>query len=265
MGHAVPWFTSPERYHDTTKAVIHKLQAQNVHYLETSFHIGILEIIGVHGEEIIDAIKSAVPKDFTLRLFMGMVRNSYQGVGRKIIDDFPNWSALDGVDLHGPEDLPLEEWTERAWTEARQAGKETKAHAGEFGSVENIRAVLDRLPITRLQHGNAVARDESLVDLVRERDITLDMCPVSNWKLRATSDWASHPLPRLVKAGVRCTVSTDDPLVIGNTVTDEYLAMAQFLGMSREEILQVARNGWMAATVPEELRKRSLEALQHSG
>lgn len=250
LAHAVPWFTSAERYHQAAKAVFARQLEQNVRYVETSFHLGVLEITGMPGEEVVAAIKEAAPPGLTVRVFMGMLRPHYQGVARKIIDDMPNWKNLDGVDLHGHEDLPLEEWTVRAWAEMRQAGKETKAHAGEFGDPENVREALDRLAVKRIQHGIGAAADDALVDRLVAEEVTLDVCPVSNYKLRAVEDWSAHPIARMLRRGVRCTVSTDDPLVIGNTLSDEYYALSLFLGLSVAELKQVARNGFRCATMP---------------
>ena len=264
LAHAVPWFTSSERYHKAAQAVFARLEEQNVRYVETSFHIGIPELTGIPGPEIVQAIKEAAPARMEVRVFMGMLRSSYQGAGKKIIDDMPTWPSLDGVDLHGHETIPLEEWTARAWSEARAAGKVAKAHAGEFGSVERVREVLEQLPITRLQHGNAVALDEDLQRIVKERGIVLDMCPVSNYKLRATKDWDSHPLPDLLRKGIVCTVSTDDPMVLGNWLTDEYLAMARFLGMSEKEIKEVAGHGLRSALLPSAQKEALLREWEQS-
>ena len=261
LAHAVPWFTSAERYHEAARHVFARHMEQNVRYVETSFHLGVLEITGMPGEEVIQAIKEAAPPGLTVRVFMGMLRPHYQGVARKIIDDMPNWKSLDGVDLHGHEDLPLEEWTARAWAEVRQAGKETKAHAGEFCGAENVRVVLDQLQVKRIQHGIGAADDPELVERLIGEGITLDICPVSNFKLRAVDNWTNHPLPDLLRRGVRCTVSTDDPLVIGNALNDEYAALSLFLGLSPEEMKQVARNGFLVATLDEAVRQACLKAI----
>jgi len=74
-------------------------------------------------------------------------------------------------------------------------------------------------------------------------------------------DIASHPIRRLMQAGVSCTVSTDDPLCFGNTLTEEYAALASEAGFTRAELAQVARNGWAVADVPREERRRWLDEI----
>jgi len=80
--------------------------------------------------------------------------------------------------------------------------------------------------------------------------VTFDTCPISNLKLQVVPSLAAHPLRQLMQAGVRCTISTDDPLVFANRVSDEYLALANKSGFTRAELAQLARNGWAVADVP---------------
>ncbi len=261
FGVALEWYTSAERYHEAARAIFEDLRAENVRYLETSFHIGIIEMFGIPGEEIIQAIKEAAPEGFEVRVFMGMLRDNYHGEMRKVIDDMPNWQQLDGVDIHGTEEKPLEEWNARAWAEARQAGKTTKAHAGEFTSADSVREVLDFLDVDRVEHGIRAADDPALVErLVRER-IPLDTCPISNYKLRAVESMERHPIRPLFDAGVLCTISRDDPVVFGNTVCREYAVLADSLGFSRSELAAVARTGFEIALLPEEDKRRHIEEI----
>ena len=78
------------------------------------------------------------------------------------------------------------------------------------------------LGVTRIQHGVRAVEDPAVVRLAAERGVTFDVCPLSNVGLRVVPSLRDHPLPRLLAAGVRCTVSTDDPLCFANTLTEEY-------------------------------------------
>jgi adenosine deaminase len=90
--------------------------------------------------------------------------------------------------------------------------------------------------------------------LAAERGVTFDVCPLSNVKLGVVPSLAEHPLRAFMQAGVRCTISTDDPLVFANTLNGEYAALATEAGFSRSELAQLARNGWEVADVPEAIR-----------
>ncbi len=258
LGHALPWFVSAERYHEAAKAVFAKHVAQNVRYVETSFHLPVSGFIGVPVCEIIAAIRSAAPAGLEVRIFAGMLRTDYAGPMRTVIDDLENWDDLAGVDLHGHESTPTEAWTAPVWARLRAAGKITKCHAGEFDGAARVREAIEQLGVTRVQHGVRAIEDPAVVALAAERGVTFDVCPISNVKLGVFPSLAAHSLRGLVAAGVNCTVSTDDPLVFGNTLNDEYRALAGEAGFSRGELARLASAGWRVASVSPEARDAAL-------
>ena len=258
LGHALPWFTSAERYHEAARVTFAKHVADHVRYVETSFHLPVAGFIGVPGKEIIAAIRAAVPAGLEVRIFAGMLRTDYAGPMQAVIDDLANWDELAGVDLHGFEPVPTEAWTAPTWARLRAAGKITKCHAGEFDGAQRVREAIEQLGVRRVQHGIRAIEDAAVVALARETGTTFDVCPISNVKLQVVPSMAAHPLRRLMQAGVRCTVSTDDPLVFDNRVSDEYLALANEAGFTRGELAQLARNGWEVADVPAATRQKWL-------
>lgn len=249
LAHALPWFVSAERYHEAAQATFAKHVAQNVPYVETSFHLPVTGFIGVPGKEILAAIRSAVPIGLEVRVFAGMTRTDYQGALAEVIDDLENWDDLAGVDLHGFEQTPTQAWTAPVWQRLRAAGKITKCHAGEFDGPARVREAIEHLGATRVQHGIRAVEDPAVVALAAESGVIFDVCPISNVKLQVAPSMAAHPLRDLIAAGVRCTVSTDDPLVFANTLTDEYLALGTEGGLSRSDLAAIAKNGWHAADV----------------
>lgn len=257
------FYVSAQRYHDAARIVLARCYEQNVRYVETSFHLPVLAAIGVPGPEIISAIKSAAPAGMEVRVFSGMCHNDHAGPVREWIDAATGWDGLSGLDLHGPEDLPLEPWTAEVWARARAAGKVNKAHAGEFMPAGYVARMLDELKVTRIQHGNGAAEDPALVERLVREDITLDMCPISNLKLRARGlqTLATHPIRRFLDAGVRVTVSSDDPFVFGNRLAEDYHALHRDVGLSKAELLKLVRNGWEVALVSETERAKRLAQL----
>lgn len=258
LDHALEWFTSAERYHEAAKAIFAGHVAQNVRYVETSFHLPVTHFIGVPGPEIIAAVRAAVPAGLEVRVFAGMLRTDYAGPLQPVIDDLPNWPDLAGVDLHGHETMPTEPWTARAWARVRATGKIIKSHAGEFDGAGRVREAIEVLGVRRVEHGVRAIEDPAVVALAVDRGVTFDVCPLSNIKLGVFTDYAAHPLRRLMQAGVRCTVSTDDPLVFNNTVNDEYVNLAVEAGFSKAELAKLAANGFLAADLPPEIKQRHL-------
>jgi len=250
LEHALPWYTSAERYHEAARVIFAGHVRENVRYVETSFHLAVSQFINVPGREILDAIRSAAPPGLEVRVFAGLLRDAYAGPLREVIDTLEDWEHLAGVDLHGFERMPTEPWSARVWERIRRAGKVTKCHAGEFDGPGRVREAIVTLGVTRVQHGVRAVEDPQVVRLAAERGVTFDVCPISNVRLRVVPDMASHPLRSLMRAGINCTVSTDDPLCFANTVCGEYEALAAEAGFTRAELAQVARNGWAVADVP---------------
>jgi adenosine deaminase len=261
LDNAAQWYTSAERYHVAAKRLFSRMAALNVRYIETSFHLPMVGFIGVPGPEIIDAILSAAPAGVIVRVFAGMLRNSYADGLRPVIDELHAWKQLAGIDLHGFEQMPTESWTRPVWERVRAAGKVTKCHAGEFDGAARVREAIEQLGVRRVQHGVRAIEDPAVVRLAVEAGAVFDVCPISNVRLKVVPSMREHPLARLMKAGVRCTVSTDDPLCFANTVSDEYHALATEAGLSRSELLQIARTGWEVALIDEHTRQQALQEL----
>jgi adenosine deaminase len=239
-------FKTPEAFNECAKGVFTKCAAQNVRYVECSFHVGVLNQPGMHGPEVIDAILEAAPDGMEVRVFVGMRHNSYDLETKPIIDDCVHWPNLTGVDLHGPEDLPLEAWTADIWRRAAEQGKYLKAHAGEFMPASFVGRCVEELGAQRIQHGVRSIEDPAVVALLMSRGVGLDVCPISNLKLQVEGvpTMASHPIRQLFDAGVTCTINTDDTLMFGNELNEEYYALAQDLNFSRAELAQIALNGF---------------------
>lgn len=258
LDNALPWFTSAQRYYEACQVMFAKHVAQNVRYVETSFHLPVTQFINVPGPEIIAAIRAAAPAGLEVRVFTGMLRSDLGDTLRPTIDQLHTWDGLAGVDLHGFEQMPTHPDTAAVWARLRAAGKVTKCHAGEFDGAARVREAIEQLGVTRIQHGVRAVEDPAVVKLAADRGVTFDVCPISNVGLKVVPSLKEHPVRRLMLAGVRCTVSTDDPLCFANTINDEYESLASELTFTRAELGQVAKNGWEVADVPADVKKKHL-------
>jgi len=252
---AFAWFTSPERYHEAGRVLFASHIAQNVKYVETSFASAAMEFAGLDGHEVAAAIRAAAPPGLEVRVFLGIHHRGFGPGMRPKLEAALGWKELSGVDLHGVESDPLDPWTAEYWAGARRAGKYTKAHAGEFMGADFVRRVLDELQPQRIEHGVRSVEDPAVVAEIRRRGIALDVCPTSNHKLMPGVTLAGHPIRTLYDSGVTVTLSSDDPISFGNTVTDEYRALERHRGFTRAELAQIARNGFSVALVGEEQRR----------
>jgi aminodeoxyfutalosine deaminase len=132
-----------------------------------------------------------------------------------------------GVGLGGLEaEYPPEPY-EPAFTLARELGLASVPHAGEVAGPPSVRGALEQLGADRLRHGIRAVEDAGLVQELAGRGTVLDVCPISNLRTRAVASLDEHPLPQLVAAGVRCSISTDDPAMFGTDLSSDYDAAAR--------------------------------------
>jgi len=133
-----------------------------------------------------------------------------------------------GVGLGGLEaEYPPEPYAD-VFRLAKSLGLGSVPHAGEVAGAASVRGALEALGADRLRHGIRAEEDPGLVRELAARGTVLDVCPLSNLRTGAVSSLADHPLPRLVAAGVRCSISTDDPAMFDTDLTRDYEAACSF-------------------------------------
>ena len=142
-----------------------------------------------------------------------------------------------GFSTGGLEGSPFRDWAP-VFDRARTAGLRIAAHAGENGPGSNVRDAVLEGGVARIVHG--IRADAATLDLLAERRIPVDICPGSNRALAA--DLAPHPLPRMLAAGVRCALGTDDPGVIPCDLASE-AAAARSMGLDEADLATLRRHG----------------------
>jgi aminodeoxyfutalosine deaminase len=144
----------------------------------------------------------------------------------------------------------------RHFTIAREAGLASVVHAGETTGPATVWSAINDLGAVRIGHGVSAVTDPRLLDHLRERQITIEMCPTSNVRTRSVASWDVHPLPRFLDHGVQVTLSTDDPGMFGAELNQEYARAAAVFGLSRTELADIARTGARAALCAESQREQ---------
>jgi aminodeoxyfutalosine deaminase len=147
-----------------------------------------------------------------------------------------------GVGLGGLEaEFPPEPY-EPAFTLARELGLASVPHAGEVAGPPSVRGALEELGADRLRHGIRAAEDPGLLREIADRRIVLDVCPISNLRTRVVGSLDEHPLPKLLAAGARCSISTDDPAMFGTDLARDYEAAAE-LGLDARDAYEAGLEG----------------------
>jgi adenosine deaminase len=144
---------------------------------------------------------------------------------------------------------------------ARAEGLRVVAHAGEEGPPSYVREALELLRAERIDHGVRSLEDPELVARLADERVPLTVCPLSNVALRVVARLEEHPLPALLAAGLAVTINSDDPAYFGGYLGDNYVASQAALGLTREQMVAIARTSLVASFVTDDERTRLLAEL----
>ena len=240
-------------FYDLSAAYLARAHADNVRHVEIFFDPQTHTERGVAFETVIDGIGGALDDardrlGITSKVIMCFLRHLDQGAAFRTLEAaMPYRRRIAAVGLDSSERGNPPSKFREVFAAARAAGFAAVAHAGEEGPPEYIWEALDVLEVIRIDHGNAALEDERLVaELVRRR-VPLTVCPLSNLALGVVEDMKAHPLKRMLELGLMATVNSDDPAYFGGYANDNYVAAAEALDLSREDLVLLARNSFEAS------------------
>ncbi len=242
-----------EDFYDLTYAYLERAHADGVVHVEPFFDPQAHTDRGIDFGTVVNGISRALHDGearlgITHRLIMCWLRHLSEAAA---LDTWaqaqPFLSMIDGVGLDsGEQGNPPEKFT-AAFAAARAAGLHVAAHAGEEGPAAYVTTALDVLRVERIDHGVHAIDDPALVARLAAEAVPLTMCPLSNQRLQVTPDLRDHPLRRFMEAGVIVTVNSDDPAYFGGYLVDNFVAIAEALQLSDQEIRTLAANSLAAS------------------
>ena len=176
-------------------------------------------------------------------------------------------AGIIGFGLHGNEKgFPPEPFTEAFRIATDGTGLLSLPHAGEIAPTPgagpaSVRGALDALGADRILHGVLAIEDPALVDRLADEQICLDVCPSSNLLLRVFPSAAAHALPKLLAAGVPCDIGSDDPLLFGPDLVDEFVLCREDMGLDDEALAGLARSSFTFSAAPDTVKAAGLAAI----
>ena len=242
----------------TTTELVEDLMADGVRYAEIRWAPRLHLDGGLSVQTVIEAVITGVARAASLHgpatPLVGLIVTAMRSHPPAINAELARVAAavgppVVGFDLAGPEELWPAPPHAIAFVTARESGLALTAHAGEVAGARRVREVLD-FGVRRVAHGVTAIEDETLLDLLRARDITLDLCPTSNVQAGVVATLEDHPLAALHRAGVSVSLSTDDRTVTGTTLSEEMVRTAAALQLSTEELAEIALNAFRRAFAP---------------
>jgi adenosine deaminase len=232
-------------FHDLAAAYFDRAAADGVVHAEIFFDPQTHTDRGIPFATVIEGLLSAMAEaetrhGMTSKLILCFLRHLDEDAAFATLAAAEPW--LDRSEVgHPPEKFA------RVFAKARDMGLKIVAHAGEEGPPDYVRQALDILKIDRLDHGNRSLEDPVLTAHLARSGMTLTVCPLSNLKLCVVDDMSAHPIDRMLRLGLRATVNSDDPAYFGGYIADNYLAAAEARGLSRDDLVTLARNSFLGS------------------
>ncbi|HEY6317008.1 MAG TPA: adenosine deaminase [Acidimicrobiia bacterium] len=254
-------------FYDLTRAYLTRAQADGVRHAEVFFDPQTHTERGIAFDAVLHGIAHALADGardlgITSRLILCFLRHLPAEAAMATLEAaLPHRDVLHAVGLdsselgHPPSDFAA------VFDRARAEGFLTVAHAGEEGPPSYIWESLDLLHVRRIDHGVRCLEDEALVARLVEEQVPLTVCPLSNVRLRVVPTLADHPFAAMLRRGLRVTINSDDPAYFGGYVQQNYVETADALGLSDDDVVQVARNSFLASFLEPAERDAHLRAL----
>jgi adenine deaminase len=249
-------------FYDLTWAYLTKVHAQNVRHCEIFFDPETHTDRGIPFEVVVNGIHQALEDaektyHMSTNLILCFLRHksadissAMQTLARALL--FKDWIIAVGLDS-SEVGHPPERFVE-VFDKARAAGFLTVAHAGEEGPPEYVWQALDLLKVKRIDHGVRSEEDPALMARLRDEQIPLTVCPLSNTKLRVFDRMHDHNLKRLLDAGLCITINSDDPAYFGGYMNENLIAVQEALDLSQSDLVKLVQNSIQAAFIPEHRR-----------
>ncbi|MEW9854995.1 adenosine deaminase [Novosphingobium sp. M1R2S20] len=245
-------------FHDLASAYFARAAADGVLHAEIMFDPQTHTDRGISFAEVVEGLLSAMAeaKDkygMTSQLILCFLRHLSEEAAFETLRQAEPWlDRITAVGLDSSEVGHPPAKFARVFAAARAKGLKITVHAGEEGPPAYVYEALDLIGTDRIDHGNRAMEDPVLVRRLREEGKTLTVCPLSNLKLCVVGDLQQHPIDRMLQAGLAATVNSDDPAYFGGYIADNYRAVAEARGLSREHLATLARNSFLGSFLPSE-------------
>ena len=232
------------------------LRRQRVEAAEVFMSPVIFARRGIPFAEILDAVEEAVQASRTRGgPRVGWILDGVRQWGPAALEENLRYAQdargrVLGIGLGGDESsVPAREFVP-LFEAARAMGLRTVCHAGEHAGPRSVWEAVELLGSQRIGHGIRACEDTALLSLLRRRRIPLEVCPTSNLRTGVVRRWRDHPLPRLLQAGVRVTVNSDDPALFRTSLDAEFRNLRRRLHLAPRQVERIRIEGIRASFLP---------------
>ncbi len=255
-------------FYDLTHDYFEKCKADNIVHTELSFDPQTHTERGIAFDTVISGILRAMEdakKEWGIssKLVMDFLRHLSAESAMKTLEESLPWKdKIIAVGLDSSEvGHPPSKFTD-VFARARAEGYRVVAHAGEEGPPEYIWEAIDLLKVERIDHGVRSDEDPKLMEYLRETQIPLTVCPLSNVRLCVFDKMADHNLFSLLDAGLRVMINSDDPTYFGGYLNDNFFALADAFPLTRKQALLLAHNSFTSSFISDAEKQEFIEQLK---
>lgn len=237
-------------FYELTYAYLEKAKADNVRHVEVFFDPQGHTERGIPFAVLINGISRALSDGqlnlgISSKLIMCFLRHLSEADAIDTLEQAtPYLHLIHGVGLDSSEVGHPPSKFEKVFKAAGDRGLLRVAHAGEEGPPHYVQQALELLKIDRLDHGNRAMESPALITRLREAQMALTVCPLSNLKLCVVSKMAEHPIREMLDQGLLATINSDDPSYFSGYINDNYHALVDAVGLTREQLIRLAKNSF---------------------
>ena len=256
-------------FFDLTWAYMQKCKENNVVHTEIFFDPQAHTDRGIEFDLVINGIHRAIlnaEKELKIssKIIMCFLRHLDERSAFKTLDQaLKHKDKIIGVGLDSSEVGYPPSKFERVFNKAMEEGFLTVAHAGEEGPPEYIWEALDLLKVKRIDHGIQCLRDEKLVQRLKDDQIPLTVCPLSNVKLCIFKKLKDHNLKKLLNKGLIAMVNSDDPAYFGGYLNTNLIECQMALNLTKEDIKRLAINSFRSSFLSEDEKKKWIDQINY--
>ena len=243
-------FQEPEDIYDLTIFAMNQLVQQNVRYCEVMFTPYFLVKRGLPYKEVMEAIdKAAWEIERNHPINMKLIFDGPRNFGSEVVSEVFDMAINDttgrviGVGLGGDELNYPAYLFQKEFENARSCGLNLIAHAGETDGEQSMIDTIEKLKVKRIGHGIGIIKNSKLEALIKERNITIDLCPGSNLATGVLTSLEDHPFGAYYQKGYQISLNSDDPGLFKTSLNLEYLKMAELHTLAEKDLIQIVLNG----------------------
>lgn len=236
----------PGAFEEAIAATFLQARDDGIRKLEMSIDVFLGQFFGISVEKIITTLdyyhKKILPEaDFLPEL--GFNRSQPVDLLLRCFEPYFDSGYFKSIDLYDDELAQPAGNFREIYRIAGSLGMKRKAHTGEFGTAESIRETVEILELDAVQHGIAAAGSPEIMKWLAGLQIPLNICPTSNIRLKLARTFRTHPIRTLFDNGVVVTVNTDDALIFGDGVSEQFMKLYTSKTFSLDELEIIRMNG----------------------